>query len=99
MRKDGRAEYLQPGDAGAGGGGSSNGDASSIAASTAAAGAGAGDVVLIYWRKPQEWAALIEAYVDETAQKGSVLTVYELTEGENTRGTGEFTALYCARWK
>lgn len=100
MRKDGRAEYLQPGDAGAGGGSSSsNGDASSIAASTAAAGAGAGDVVLIYWRKPQEWAALIEAYVDETAQKGSVLTVYELTEGENTRGTGEFTALYYAHWK
>ncbi|EHK44266.1 hypothetical protein TRIATDRAFT_223434 [Trichoderma atroviride IMI 206040] len=70
MRKDGRAEYLQPGDAAAAG-----------------AGAGAGDVVLIYWRKPQEWAVLIEAYVDETAQKGSVLTVYELTEGENTRGT------------
>ncbi|OTA07551.1 hypothetical protein A9Z42_0084500 [Trichoderma parareesei] len=37
--------------------------------------------------KPEEWAALVEAYVDETAQKGSVLTVYELTEGENTRGT------------
>lgn len=105
MRKDGRAEYLQPGDVGASSssssGGNSNGDASSSSstAASAAAGAGAGDVVLIYWRKPQEWAALIEAYVDETAQKGSVLTVYELTEGENTRGTGEFTALYCARWK
>ncbi|PTB68957.1 ESCRT-II complex, vps25 subunit [Trichoderma citrinoviride] len=49
--------------------------------------AAAGDVVLLYWRKPEEWAALVEAYVDETAQKGSVLTVYELTEGENTRGT------------
>lgn len=99
MRKDGRAEYLQPGDAGAGSSGSnSNGDASTASAA-ASAGAGAGDVVLIYWRKPQEWAALIEAYVDETAQKGSVLTVYELTEGENTRGTGEFTALYYAYWK
>ncbi|KAL7924707.1 ESCRT-II complex subunit domain-containing protein [Trichoderma austrokoningii] len=93
MRKDGRAEYLQPGDFGANssgsGSGNSDGDASSAAAAVAstAAGAGAGDVVLIYWRKPQEWAALIEAYVDETAQKGSVLTVYELTEGENTRGT------------
>ncbi|KAM0460944.1 hypothetical protein ACHAO4_001740 [Trichoderma viride] len=87
MRKDGRAEYLQPGDAGAGGGNGSNGDASTASAAAAGAGAGAGDVVLIYWRKPQEWAALIEAYVDETAQKGSVLTVYELTEGENTRGT------------
>lgn len=92
MRKDGRAEYLQPGDAGSGSNGNGDGASASAAAGTGA-GAGAGDVVLIYWRKPQEWAALIEAYVDETAQKGSVLTVYELTEGENTRGTGML--LYC----
>ncbi|EGR47354.1 uncharacterized protein TRIREDRAFT_64485 [Trichoderma reesei QM6a] len=61
-----------------------DGRAEFIRASSAAA---AGNVVLLYWRKPEEWAALVEAYVDETAQKGSVLTVYELTEGENTRGT------------
>lgn len=78
MRKDGRAEYLR---GGSGGGGD---DSSAATASTAAA----GDVVFLYWRKPEEWAALVEAYVEETAQKGSVLTVYELTEGENTRGTG-----------
>lgn len=48
-----------------------------------------GDVVFIYWRKPEEWAAVVEGYVEETGQKGSVLTVYELTEGEGTRGTGE----------
>ncbi|KAK4073607.1 hypothetical protein Trihar35433_3081 [Trichoderma harzianum] len=71
MRKDGRAEFLRPGDA----------DASSSSA------ADGGDVVFLYWRKPEEWAALVEAFVEETAQKGSVLTVYELTEGENTRGT------------
>lgn len=53
-----------------------------------AAGASSGDVVFVYWRKPEEWAALVEAFVDESAQKGSVLTVYELTEGEGTRGTG-----------
>ncbi|KAI9151731.1 Vacuolar protein-sorting-associated protein 25 [Paramyrothecium foliicola] len=52
-----------------------------------AAGAASGDVVFVYWRKPEEWAALVEAYVDETGQKGSVLTVYELNEGEGTRGT------------
>ncbi|TFB07546.1 Vacuolar protein-sorting-associated protein 25 [Trichoderma ghanense] len=74
MRKDGRAEFVR-GNAGAADGGA------------AAAAAAAGDVVLLYWRKPEEWAALVEAYVEETAQKGSVLTVYELTEGENTRGT------------
>ncbi|KAK0765189.1 hypothetical protein N5P37_002667 [Trichoderma harzianum] len=73
MRKDGRAEFLRP-------------DGAADAASAAAAAAG-GDVVFLYWRKPEEWAALVEAFVEETAQKGSVLTVYELTEGENTRGT------------
>ncbi|KAK4077113.1 uncharacterized protein Triagg1_4080 [Trichoderma aggressivum f. europaeum] len=79
MRKDGRAEFIRPG--------ASNGaaDASSSSASDAAS----GDVVFLYWRKPAEWAALVEAFVEETAQKGSVLTVYELTEGENTRGTGK----------
>ncbi|OAA51871.1 vacuolar protein-sorting-associated protein [Metarhizium rileyi] len=47
-----------------------------------------GDVVYVYWKKPEEWAALVEAYVEDTAQKGSVLTIYELTDGEGTRGTG-----------
>ncbi|KAL6803850.1 ESCRT-II complex subunit domain-containing protein [Trichoderma sp. SZMC 28012] len=75
MRKDGRAEFLRPGE--------SNG-AADTSSSAAASG---GDVVFLYWRKPEEWAALVEAFVEETAQKGSVLTVYELTEGENTRGT------------
>ncbi|KAH8776485.1 ESCRT-II complex subunit [Diaporthe sp. PMI_573] len=56
-------------------------------------GAGAGgDVVWVYWRTPEEWAALVEAWVDETAQKGTVLTLYELTEGEGTRGS-EFHGL------
>jgi ESCRT-II complex subunit VPS25 len=87
MRKDGGAEYLRAGSGSSNGGG----DAS---ASSAAAAAASGDVVLLYWRKPQEWAALVETFVDETAQKGSVLTVYELTEGENTRGTGTFYAYW-----
>ncbi|KAL1861572.1 hypothetical protein VTK73DRAFT_6880 [Phialemonium thermophilum] len=51
-----------------------------------------GDLVWIYWRTPEEWAALLEAWVDETAQKGTVLTLYELVEGEGTRGT-EFHGL------
>lgn len=50
-----------------------------------------GDVVLVYWRKPDEWAELIENYVDETGQKGSVLTIYELVEGDGTKGTGRLT--------
>ena len=51
---------------------------------------GTGDVCWIYWRTPEEWATIIEAWIDETAQKGTVLTLYELTEGERTRGTGWF---------
>ncbi|KFA61978.1 hypothetical protein S40285_07592 [Stachybotrys chlorohalonatus IBT 40285] len=91
MRKDGRAEYVP--------GGSATGATSSLSSSAVAAVAGggggggasqgpaAGDVVYIYWRTPAEWAAVVEAYVEETAHKGSVLTVYELTDGEGTRGT------------
>lgn len=49
-----------------------------------------GDVVWVYWRTPEEWGALIEAWVDGTGQKGTVLTLYELVEGEGTVSTGEF---------
>ncbi|KAB5542932.1 ESCRT-II complex subunit [Coniochaeta sp. 2T2.1] len=55
-------------------------------------GGGGGDVVWIYWRTPEEWATLIEEWVDGTAQKGTVLTLYELVEGEGTRGA-EFHGL------
>ncbi|OAA59490.1 ESCRT-II complex, vps25 subunit [Cordyceps fumosorosea ARSEF 2679] len=58
---------------------------------TAGAGAahpdGGQDVALLYWRKPEEWAALVEAYVEDTGQRGSVLTVYEISEGDATRNT------------
>lgn len=40
----------------------------------------------IYWRAPAEWAGLIEKWVDETGQKGVVLTLYELVEGEGSNG-------------
>ena len=48
-----------------------------------------GDVVWVFWRRPEEWAASVERWVEETAQRGMVLTVYELTEGETCRGTGK----------
>ncbi|KAG5929051.1 hypothetical protein E4U42_007276 [Claviceps africana] len=47
-------------------------------ASRAASVASGWDVVFLHWKKPEEWAALIEKYVEDTAQKGSVLTVYEI---------------------
>lgn len=40
----------------------------------------------IWWRKPEEWGNLIREWVDETGQKGSVLTFYEIVEGEATEG-------------
>ncbi|KAI8965074.1 ESCRT-II complex, vps25 subunit [Daldinia sp. FL1419] len=52
----------------------------------------AGDAYWVYWRTPEEWAALVEAWVEETAQKGVVFTLYELTDGDGTRGT-EFYGL------
>ena len=36
----------------------------------------------IWWRKPEEWADLMATWVDQIGQKGVVLTLYELTEGE-----------------
>lgn len=47
---------------------------------------GLSDEAWIYWKTPDEWAREVEAWVDDTAQKGTVLTLYELTEGEDTRG-------------
>lgn len=38
----------------------------------------------IWWRKPEEWGNLIAGWVDETGQKGSVLTLYEIVQGEAT---------------
>ncbi|KAI9900617.1 hypothetical protein N3K66_004879 [Trichothecium roseum] len=75
MRREGRVETVPGGGNGSGNGnGSGKGDED-------------GDVVFIYWRKPEEWARLVEDYVERTGQKGAVMTIYELAEGEATRGS------------
>lgn len=56
-------------------------------------GAAGGDVVWVYWRTPEEWATLVEEWVDGTGQKGTVLTLYELTEGDGTIGAGMSSSL------
>lgn len=38
----------------------------------------------VYWRRPEEWAEVVEGWVDGTGQKGTVLTVYEILESEAT---------------
>ena len=42
----------------------------------------------LWWRSPEEWARAIYDWVDETGQVGSVLTFWELLEGEATVGRG-----------
>ncbi|KAH0565394.1 hypothetical protein GP486_001211 [Trichoglossum hirsutum] len=39
------------------------------------------NVALVYWRNPEEWATVIGDWIEETAQRNTVLTLYELTEG------------------
>ncbi|KAF2120716.1 ESCRT-II complex subunit-domain-containing protein [Lophiotrema nucula] len=39
----------------------------------------------IYWRRPEEWAAALEEWVERTGQKGTVLTLYEITESDATK--------------
>ncbi|CAN8097959.1 unnamed protein product [Discula destructiva] len=82
LRKDGRAEYVNR----------ANGGGSSSSGSGGRGDGDEGDVVWVYWRTPEEWAALVEGWVDATGQRGTVLTLYELVEGEGTIGT-EFHGL------
>ncbi|KAK8166801.1 putative vacuolar protein-sorting-associated protein [Phyllosticta citrichinensis] len=63
-----RAEWVDGAADGGGGGG----------------GAGAAAAVWIYWRRPEEWAGVLEGWVDATGQKNTVLTLYELTESDAT---------------
>lgn len=39
----------------------------------------------VYWKTPGEWADALHGWVDETGQKGAVLTIYELREGDAVR--------------
>lgn len=42
--------------------------------------------VYVYWRGAGAWAAELARWVEETGQRGVVLTVYELLEGDATAG-------------
>ncbi|EFQ96671.1 vacuolar protein-sorting-associated protein 25 [Nannizzia gypsea CBS 118893] len=41
-------------------------------------------IAWIWWKRPEEWASVLAGWVEETAQKNTVLTLYELMEGEAT---------------
>ncbi|KAI4188621.1 MAG: hypothetical protein L6R41_001999 [Letrouitia leprolyta] len=40
----------------------------------------------IWWRRPEEWAEVIDGWVERTGQKGLVLTFWELVNGEAVKG-------------
>lgn len=42
--------------------------------------------VWLYWRSPEEWAALLASWVEATGQRSTVLTLYELLEGDAAQG-------------
>lgn len=46
---------------------------------------GEGGKAWIYWRRPEEWAAALEEWVERTGQRGTVLTLYEIAEGDASR--------------
>ncbi|KAE8213911.1 hypothetical protein CF327_g2652 [Tilletia walkeri] len=40
----------------------------------------------IFWRKPEEWADIIYKWISDTGQNRSIITLYELTEGDLSEG-------------
>lgn len=49
-------------------------------------GGGRSDKVFVFWKRPEEWADVVYGWVEGTGQKGSVLTVWEMLEGEAAKG-------------
>lgn len=43
---------------------------------------------LIYWHKPAEWAQLIYKFVERIGGIGSIYTVYDLIEGDESHNEG-----------
>jgi ESCRT-II complex subunit VPS25 len=43
---------------------------------------------MVYWRRPEEWAEMIYTWIVNTGQNRSIMTFFELTEGDLVQGTG-----------
>ncbi|KAI5451166.1 hypothetical protein NCC49_002042 [Naganishia albida] len=48
---------------------------------------GQSSTYLIYWKKPEEWASVIYAWVSDNGLTGSIMTFYELTDGDMAHTT------------
>lgn len=74
-----RAEWIS------GGAGAVSGTGEGAGGSGVGGAVAAGKIVAwIWWRRPEEWAELLADWAEETGQKNTVLTLYELMEGEAT---------------
>ncbi|KAK4058195.1 hypothetical protein OIO90_000934 [Microbotryomycetes sp. JL221] len=49
--------------------------------------------VLVYWRRPEEWATVIYDWIKQTGQTNSIMTFWELTEGGDLVHLQEFYQL------
>ena len=56
-----------------------------------------GGTYWIYWRTPEEWAGVLMDWVERTGQRGSVLTLYEIAEGEGSLAEGR-SFFSCLAW-
>ena len=52
-----------------------------------------GGTYWIFWRTPEEWAGVLMDWIERTGQKGSVLTLYEIAEGEGSLAEGTFCSI------
>ncbi|KAF9131169.1 Vacuolar protein-sorting-associated protein 25 [Mortierella sp. 14UC] len=39
---------------------------------------------IVYWRKPEDWAAMISSWVFDSGLNNSILTYYEIAHGDNS---------------
>jgi hypothetical protein len=55
--------------------------------------------VVLLWRTPVQWSQLIHQWVSSVGGLGSIYTVYELIEGDDTRQEGKEGVLlaFCLR--
>lgn len=51
-------------------------------------GAALGNRILVFWRRPEAWGELIYAWISGTGQNGSIMTFFELTEGDLVQDQG-----------
>jgi hypothetical protein len=49
------------------------------------------NVFLIFWHLPTEWARFIYNYVERIGSIGSIFTVYDLIDGDDTIKEGKFS--------